>query len=196
MARTELLLSLRGKPAIYPVHCLPDRSANRQATVPSAHPPSSLRCTLHPRPRTAAASSASCPLHAGCSIARAPRPLRCSRAAARREYAATSKNPGRVVQRRRRPANHPGRPPTMATNARVATRASRTVGDGAVTAGARGSWTLAAATARRRAGEGEAAPRASSLGDRSRPSARLPGARAPARTWGRGKRQRNLPVCG
>jgi len=116
MARTELLLSLRGKPAIYPVHCLPDRSANRQASVPSAHPPSSLRCTLHPRPRTAAASSASCPLHAGCSIARAPRPLRCSRAAARREYAATSKNPGRVVQRRRRPANHPGRPPTMATN--------------------------------------------------------------------------------
>jgi len=204
MARTELLLSLRGKPAIYPVHCLPDRSANRQASVPSAHPPSSLRCTLHPRPRTAAASSASCPLHAGCSIARAPRPLRCSRAAARREYAATSKNPGRVVQRRRRPANHPGRPPTMATNVpaprdphqahqrarrdsrkpngRRRARRPRRYG------GARGSWTLAASPQRPGAGRARARPRrgpAASVTGRVRaPASRGPGA---GRTWGRAK---------
>ena len=134
MPRTELSFPCEGRGSHLPCHCLSDRFVNRQASVPSAHPPSSLRCTLHPRPRTAAASSASCPLHAGCSIARAPRPLRCSRAAARREYAATSKNPGRVVQRRHRPANHPGRPPTMATNVpaprpenptRPPTRASR-----------------------------------------------------------------------
>ena len=195
MARTELLLSLRGKPAIYPVHCLPDRSANRQASVPSDHPPSSLRCTparcrLQRRSCSAAATLLT---RGGATRVRRDeqKPWSCRAAAT-----STGQPPRTPAHHGHQRSRAQTREPHQATNARVATRASRTVVDGAVTAGARGSWTLAAATARRRAGEGEAAPRASSLGDRSRPSARLPGARAPARTWGRGKRQRNLPGCG